>query len=777
MRSKPTVWKRLLAGVAAAMLVTWAVWAYLVKPVDLPPPRPARPVSSVSQADFVGAQRCAQCHQAVYSVWKRSTHGRAGGVPSPDLVIAPFNGTPIRFADAVVTPRVRAGVWEFAIQQPDEPLHVLRVDGVVGGGHIYGGGTQGFVTRLEDGTMRFLPFEWSRQGRTWFCNTNSRTGHGWAPITRTTRLTDCGDWPPTRVFGDIPRFANCQSCHASQASVALDTTTHKYETRMTSLEINCESCHGPGRKHVELAENGTLAQSADIGLASLRTLDKDASLRVCYQCHAVKDRLLGGFLSGDSLATYYSTKLPLLGDRPLHPDGRIRTFAYQEGHQYSDCYLNGGMTCVSCHDPHDQQYRDVVGTPLQGRFDDRQCTSCHASKADRVMEHTRHASRAVSCTSCHMPLRQEPETRALDPNVANRDVVPYARSDHTISIPRPRLDASLGLVGACAACHTDRSPAELEARIREWWGELKPLTPMVAQQLRFSMTPSDSSAAGLLLGAAPDTSGGGHAYAVFAGLSRYLEEVVRVDGDLDRASTRRLEELALASDVDVRATALAALHLAKGENRSTRRRLGAALRAEGSGESVLRSRWAVVAGFMGDRYASQGKLRDAIVAYQRALEVQPADARLLLSLGNAQRDAGDPAAAVASYSRGLALAPSDPLIWVNLGIAQGTRGDTSSAIEALSRAATLNPFEPLAWFNLGNILLMRGDLQRASVMYARTAALDPSTALAHFQLARVDLLQRNEAGALRHLRRGLAFDSSDAQAREMAVLLARRLMK
>ena len=57
--------------------------------------------------------------------------------------------------------------------------------------------------------------------------------------------------------------------------------------------------------------------------------------------------------------------------RILHPDGRVRTFGYQLNHLASDCYLNGSMTCVSCHDPHTQTYRDEQFRPLEGRFEDR----------------------------------------------------------------------------------------------------------------------------------------------------------------------------------------------------------------------------------------------------------------------------------------------------------------------------------------------------------------------------------------------------------------------
>ena len=714
-----------------------------------PPPHetPRQPV--ITSADFVGADRCARCHAAEYDVWRRSTHARAGGDPSSERVIAPFDGRPIRFLDASVTPRRRAGGYEFLVERADEPARLFRVAAVVGGGHLVGGGTQEFVTAFDDGTRRILPLDWSRQGAFWFCNTSSRTGSGWRPITREMPLSACGDWPPVRVLGDLPRYANCQSCHASLLTVALSSSTHRYDTRFTSLNINCEACHGPGRKHAELADRGEFTRSADIGMVSLAALDQDAADRVCYQCHAVKDQLRDGFISGEPLTDYYSLAFPLLGDRPLHPDGRVRTFAYQEGQQFSDCRLNGGMTCTSCHDPHSQQYRDVDGAPLQGRFDDRQCTACHVSKADRAAEHSHHApaSAGSRCTSCHMPYRQEPETQA-----ASKALVRYARSDHTIAIPRPALDSVTGVVTACANCHATTSTAELERQVRRWWGELKPVKPIIAAQQRFSSQLALLEATPLLLGEVGDAAGDRHAVARFAGLSRLLDTYLRPgEASVDTRITRRLEELARHPDIDVRAIALAALHLSNGSDRSERRFLAHALSSAGAHDGALRARWSLALGYMGDT---------------------PSSARLLLNLANAQRDGGDIASALATYRRSIASDSLIPLAWVNFGIAMAAGGDTASAVDAFTRASSLDPADPLPWFNLGNIAFARGDLSRAASLYEKTLSLDESIVPAHFQLARARLLTKDYIGALRSLRRGLAFDSSDASARAMAVTLA-----
>jgi tetratricopeptide (TPR) repeat protein len=777
-RRRPRPWQVALLVAAALLVLAWRALRFALPghraAPELPPPRETAPPIVVSRVDFVGAGRCAGCHAAQYAAWKGSTHGRAGGAPpSRDLVIAAFDGKPIRFANAVVTPRTIGDIYEFVVAEKGEEPRTYRVDGAIGGGHMEGGGTQGFVTTLGDGTIRFLPFDWSRPGHFWFCNTISRADKGWVPITTALRLQDCGDWPPARVLGDQSRYGNCQNCHASQLSVAFDSAAHRWTTRYNSLAINCESCHGPGRRHVEVMGNNAAAGAADIGYAPLGTLSKDASLSVCYQCHAIKDHVRDGFLSGDSLTAFYSLKLPFLGDRPLYPDGRVRTFAYQEAHQYSDCYLNGGMTCTSCHDPHSQGYRSVTGTPLTGRFDDRQCTGCHASKAGNAPDHSHHAAASAGsrCTACHMPYLQHPETG--DPW---RHGVRYARSDHSIAIPRPAADSALGIAGACAGCHAGRTTAELERQVHAWWGELKPVKPVIAAQLRFSPQLGLAAAAPLLLGSAADSAGDRHSYARFAGIARLLETYIKPnDSALDAPSVERLEALATNPDDDVRAIALATLHLAKGAEPDVRRELAAALRRAGAHDAALRARWTLALGSMGDRYAGTGDLSSALVAYRRALEVSPGSARVTLSLANAQRDAGDLGTAIESYKKSLALDAQQPLAWVNLGIALGTAADTAGAMDALNRAAVLDPGEPLALFNLANIHLSRGELDWAADLYSKAAALDPGIAVTHFRLARVWLLRKQYAAALRELRRGLVFDSTDAAAREAAAALQKAL--
>src|ERR1051326_5645183 len=90
-------------------------------------PGPGRPAveAKVAFEDFTGSETCAECHAEQYANWKGSTHGQAGGPPTPERVIAPFNGRPMNFRDAVVTPSVSATrEYVFTVARKDHPVQV-----------------------------------------------------------------------------------------------------------------------------------------------------------------------------------------------------------------------------------------------------------------------------------------------------------------------------------------------------------------------------------------------------------------------------------------------------------------------------------------------------------------------------------------------------------------------------------------------------------------------------------------------------------------------------
>jgi predicted CXXCH cytochrome family protein len=66
---------------------------------------------------------------------------------------------------------------------------------------------------------------------------------------------------------------------------------------------------------------------------------------------------------------------------------------------------NGGITCLSCHNPHQSRVRDLAS------YDDK-CLGCHRSRSSAVSAHDHPLAvckvSANNCVSCHMPKYEMP---------------------------------------------------------------------------------------------------------------------------------------------------------------------------------------------------------------------------------------------------------------------------------------------------------------------------------------------------------------------------------
>ena len=582
--------------------------------------------TKISFADFIGSDQCQVCHADIYEQWKGSSHALAGGPATANNIIAPFNGQPIVLHDVVVYPEQVGSTYRFRIVTPSGDIkQTIDVEFVVGKGLMYGGGTQTFFGKYEDGTYRFLPFDYSKHEGSWFVQLKS--DEKWVKIRKDIKLDDLYNWPPHRTLGEINDISNCQQCHGSQ--IIAKKVNDVYDVKFTSLSINCESCHGPAKEHATIMSgivNNVLNNDQGIGIQTAVGLSTDESLNMCFQCHAVKTPIRDDYLPGENLQEFYSLKLPLLGnENPFGLNGRIKTFGYSLNHLYSDCYLNGAMDCTSCHNPHSNSYQDIAGNALIGRFDDNQCLSCHMAKSNDITAHTYHKpeSEGSSCVACHMPARQ---------HLAIGTEIQYKRTDHTVAIPRPSFDAAQGLESACKQCHVDISEEDLQLTINDWYGPIKPLHPVIANRMKVNERTTGGDAAKVLLQPQHE-----HPMGQFANLTYFIKRYLSPGMTyLDLQIIEKLKDYTENEDIDIKALAYAGLHYSQYNNPEVKRFLTDEIKKLGQNEESVRRRWGLILDYFGSVFYLSGDKAKAIECYELASEVLPDDPTIINNLSKAR---------------------------------------------------------------------------------------------------------------------------------------------
>jgi predicted CXXCH cytochrome family protein len=147
----------------------------------------------------------------------------------------------------------------------------------------------------------------------------------------------------------------CFECHSNYTRI-FPSSAHArihVETAKQASPTGCESCHGPGSRHV--AAGGGRGQF-------IVNPGKDAA--ACLQCH---------------LDTAVQFRLP-----QHHP------------------VFEGKMNCVQCHDPHGQDImKPANGAGLGLARADESCAQCHREQTKPVM--FPHEALREGCTVCHAP--------------------------------------------------------------------------------------------------------------------------------------------------------------------------------------------------------------------------------------------------------------------------------------------------------------------------------------------------------------------------------------
>jgi serine/threonine protein kinase/tetratricopeptide (TPR) repeat protein len=175
---------------------------------------------------------------------------------------------------------------------------------------------------------------------------------------------------------------------------------------------------------------------------------------------------------------------------------------------------------------------------------------------------------------------------------------------------------------------------------------------------------------------------------------------------------------------------------------------------------------------LGNFYDRQGKYTQAIAQYQHALELTPDNAQVLLNMGGAFVDSGDPklmSKAEAALQRSIVLNPSYGA-YANLGLLYSQQRRFPEAANILEKALSFNDQDYSVWETLVNCDEWLKQPQKAEdarrhemPLLEQAIQLKPQDAGAHALLADVYAAQHQPEKSISHIQTALALAPNDAQ--------------
>jgi hypothetical protein len=340
--------------------------------------------STPAADEYVGPAQCARCHPGKAATQKNTPMARTADLVADSSVLA--SGSHLTFHDGKISYEIATAEGHNIFTVTDgvrsisAPLTWAFGDGHIGQSWLFERDGEFYESRVSYfDALKALD---STPGR---------------------RLTD-----PQNLEQAMARpvtgaeLVRCFACHTTASTI-----NEKFDRRRIIPGITCEACHGPGLAHVVAHEMAYLqgqtwqtGQEPDLIFDPGKLSPVDA-VDFCGACHG----------------TWWDVKLG-----GLTGVGNVRAQPYRL--EKSRCWGKKGdarLTCVACHDPHQELVRDSASY-------DRNCLSCHLTSPSAVVtaDHPGPACKVSTknCASCHMPKIEDSGMH-------------YTFTDHYIRVVRP----------------------------------------------------------------------------------------------------------------------------------------------------------------------------------------------------------------------------------------------------------------------------------------------------------------------------------------------------
>ena len=427
------------------------------------------------RGEYAGSESCQSCHPRQHGSWHATYHRTMTQLATPESVLGDFDN--VQLLSRGRTYHLQREGDQFWVTMPDpdfesqmqhagydlgeipeyEVPKTTRPVVMTTGSHHY----QGYWVKSATLGNHLQSFPW------YYLIEAQR----WVPR-EDVFLAQPGTYRHFKTWND-----SCIQCHSTGAMPGFDPTTNSFSTTVAELGISCEACHGPAAKHVEFHQTKTdgspgAGPEGDPTIVNPARLPHDLSAEVCGQCHSSFDMdmesyVINGrpFRPGMQMEESYYTRFHD-GIREGTDEALSDEYYWQDracsvgGREYlglleSSCFLEGKMSCLSCHSMHESDPNKLLAERMD---ENHACLQCHESIGENLQQHTHHLpeSSGSLCYNCHMPY--------------NAFALMKAIRAHRIDSPDVQSTVRTGRPGACNLCHLDKTLAWTAEHLSDWYG-------------------------------------------------------------------------------------------------------------------------------------------------------------------------------------------------------------------------------------------------------------------------------------------------------------------
>jgi tetratricopeptide (TPR) repeat protein/nitrate/TMAO reductase-like tetraheme cytochrome c subunit len=697
------------------------------------------PSQQTAKNEFTGDQACKSCHNTEYNDWLQSHHYKAMLPANDSTVEGDFNNS--TFTADGVTSRFfkKDGNFFINTQGEDGKNHDYEIKFTFGFTPL-----QQYLVEFPGGRMQTTRVSWDTKQKKWFHQFPNQK----------IKTSDWLHWT-----GNAQNWNTmCASCHSTNLQKNYNIDEDNYNTTYSVLNVSCESCHGPGKLHLDFVNSDDYKKGEKIPGTYLQ-LNKGAAqlaqINRCAPCHARKSDISASLIQSDEIMDNYIPEIPTT--EHFHADGQVNDEDYIYTSFLQSKMFRRDVKCSNCHNPHSGKILFAAN---------QLCLQCHAKTYDDP-SHTFHPAgiTASECKSCHMPGKI----------YMGNDL----RHDHGFRVPRPDLTVKYGTPNACGGCHNNKPAQWLADAVVKWYGpdrkyhfadDLVPGSKQDQQsEAHLVKLLGDTSVPEIVKAAAASYLGGIPTQKSIAALLNCLSEK---DAQVRYRALRSLSNFPAANweayvgpllSDKVRAVRIAAADLfitipnqqlpaqyADAFN-SARRELQnyLAYQADFSvGNVMLADHYLRLQDYynaekfylrglkkdslmnyarlnLSTVYNSQGKNDQALKVLEDAAKIDKTNDRIFYNLGLLYYEMKNIPSAEIFFSKAVALKSGNPRVYYNYGLLLSENKKFKEAENILLKGITVNPNDPALYYALTHVYISSNDPVKAKQTGIKLKQLDP----------------------------------------------------